>query len=339
MTINNLKTFFESLECAIGAVRIDYTNDSTHPKEYEVNLDSALVRGTIKGVELDSDILFIEFDVKFNEDITIKLDTPKGSVVNFLYCIEGNISQSFEKNKLVNSIQTYHTHISAPIETEENHLYFPKNEQVHCVLIAVNTSKTSLANSSINKMVSKLFVEGQTQDFIYNGSSNLKITEHIERLVNRSKEGIVKRVLTEGLIYVILSMKIEHYTLDLSRPQALTKALTKSELKQINELSQFIKNFPETDLGVSGLCSKFGLNTKKAQKGFKLMHEKTLNEYIRFVRVTKSEELIKTTDLNISEIVYTLGLTNRSYFSHIFKEVYNCSPSAYKQKNGLAAAG
>lgn len=337
MTINNFKTVFESLECAIGLAGIDYKNDSPHPNEYEINFDSALVSGAIKGVELDSAILFVEFDVKFKEGITIKIETPKRSVVNFLYCIEGQVAQSFEKNKFGSPIQTYHSHISANVEAEENYLYFPKNEQVHCVLIAVSTSTTSLANNSINKMVSKLFVEDQTQDFIYNGSSNLKITEHIKRLVKGSKEGIVKRVLTEGLIYVVLSMKIEHYTLDLPKSQTLTEALTKSELKQINELSQFIKNFPETDLGVSGLCSKFGLNPKEAQKGFKLMHEKTLNEYIRFVRLTKSEELIKTTDLNISEIVYTLGLTNRSYFARIFKEMYHCSPSTYKQKNGLAA--
>ena len=73
------------------------------------------------------------------------------------------------------------------------------------------------------------------------------------------------------------------------------------------------------------------------QEGFKAMHGKTINEYVRYVRLTKSEELLKTTDLNISEIVYTLGLTSRSYFSHIFKDMYNCSPSEYKKKNRLAA--
>ncbi|MDX1318460.1 MAG: AraC family transcriptional regulator, partial [Xanthomarina gelatinilytica] len=40
--------------------------------------------------------------------------------------------------------------------------------------------------------------------------------------------------------------------------------------------------------------------------------------------------LIKNTDMNISEVVYTIGLTSRSYFSKIFKEKYNCSPKDYK---------
>ena len=42
-----------------------------------------------------------------------------------------------------------------------------------------------------------------------------------------------------------------------------------------------------------------------------------LDEVIRL-----AEELIKTTDLNISEIVYTVGLTSRSYFCKIFKSFF-----------------
>lgn len=41
--------------------------------------------------------------------------------------------------------------------------------------------------------------------------------------------------------------------------------------------------------------------------------------------------------VNISEIVYSIGLTSRSYFSKIFKEKYNCSPKYYQEhQNALA---
>ncbi|MCB0387243.1 MAG: helix-turn-helix transcriptional regulator, partial [Winogradskyella sp.] len=76
--------------------------------------------------------------------------------------------------------------------------------------------------------------------------------------------------------------------------------------------------------------SQFGLSPSKLQEGFKLMHGHTVTEYIREVRIKKAEELIKNTDMNISEVVYTIGLTSRSYFSKIFKEKYNCSPKDYK---------
>ena len=60
------------------------------------------------------------------------------------------------------------------------------------------------------------------------------------------------------------------------------------------------------------------------------MHGHTVTEYIREVRIKKAEDLLKNTDMNISQVVYTIGLTSRSYFSKIFKEKYNCSPKDYK---------
>jgi AraC-like DNA-binding protein len=50
------------------------------------------------------------------------------------------------------------------------------------------------------------------------------------------------------------------------------------------------------------------------------------------VRVEKGEELIKTSDMNISQIVYSVGFSSRSYFSKIFRQKYNCSPKEYKEK-------
>jgi len=45
---------------------------------------------------------------------------------------------------------------------------------------------------------------------------------------------------------------------------------------------------------------------------------------------------MKTTDLNISEIVYSVGITSRSYSSKIFKDHYNMSPNDYRSKIKLA---
>lgn len=56
------------------------------------------------------------------------------------------------------------------------------------------------------------------------------------------------------------------------------------------------------------------------QEGFKLLHGLTTCDYVKSVRLKKSEELISTTDLTVYEIVYSLGLSSRSYFSKIFKE-------------------
>ena len=62
------------------------------------------------------------------------------------------------------------------------------------------------------------------------------------------------------------------------------------------------------------------------------MYGRTVTEYIRHVRLEAARDLINTSELNISQIVYTIGFSSRSYFSKIFKAKYNISPSDYLKK-------
>jgi len=41
---------------------------------------------------------------------------------------------------------------------------------------------------------------------------------------------------------------------------------------------------------------------------------------------------MNTSDLNISQIVYSIGFTSRSYFTKIFKEKYVLAPNEYKRQ-------
>ena len=138
-------------------------------------------------------------------------------------------------------------------------------------------------------------------------------------------------------MHVILAMEIQQHKEDKKNAKNNFGSLTKDEMDDIKELSSFIKNYPEIQYSLKYLSKKSGLSPAKLQEGFKLLFDRTVTDYIRNVRVETAEHLIKTTDLNISEIVYSVGLTSRSYFSKIFKEKYNCSPKHYQDhQNSLA---
>ena len=67
----------------------------------------------------------------------------------------------------------------------------------------------------------------------------------------------------------------------------------------------------------------------KLQEGFQSIFGKTVNEYIRDVRLTRALNILLAGNKNVSEVVYELGLSSRSYFSKIFKEKYGVSPGKY----------
>ena len=83
------------------------------------------------------------------------------------------------------------------------------------------------------------------------------------------------------------------------------------------------------------MSSEVLLSAAKLQEGFKALHDRTVADYIRNVRLEEAEHLLKTTDFNISEVVYSVGFLSRSYFSKIFKTKYRCSPKEYKTEMRL----
>ena len=58
----------------------------------------------------------------------------------------------------------------------------------------------------------------------------------------------------------------------------------------------------------------------------------TFSLYLSAWRIEKARELLKTTDLPISEIVSAVGFADFSYFSKTFRERLGCTPTAYRKK-------
>ncbi len=153
----------------------------------------------------------------------------------------------------------------------------------------------------------------------------------VKRLHNVKAKGMVKILKMEAKVYDILSLHIQDYNKQ-SQGVALPTSLVKSELKRIRQLGNKILKDPSRDYNLDDLSAECGLSQAKLQDGFKFLFTRTVTEYIRHVRLESARELMRTTDLNISQIVYSIGFTSRSYFSKIFKEKYGVTPNQFKKE-------
>jgi AraC-like DNA-binding protein len=64
---------------------------------------------------------------------------------------------------------------------------------------------------------------------------------------------------------------------------------------------------------------------------FSALTDITVNKYIRQFRLHKAMNLLKSSDLNISQIALEVGLPNLAYFSRIFTEEFKINPSKVRQ--------
>lgn len=323
---DKIKNIFEELTLGLGG-KITFDSD-----EYALEVNSNFAKGTIVGSSFVDCISCLQFDMVFSEDVRINITNPDISPVYFAYCSKGNLSHSFGNSGVERKLKKFQTAIVSSKQNESNVLFFEKNMNTKVTLIVVGTQNAeSIQNNSLNYKVKKTFFEKSSiNNFFYIGSYNLKIAEKIEQLNGITQNGIVRNLLKEGILKIILAMEIQRHSDDMNNSSKEANCLTMREMEEIKRLSDFIKANPEEQFTIKSLSKKSGLSPNKLQEGFKMIHDRTVNDFITHMRILKAEILIRNSDLNISEIVYCIGFTSRSYFSKIFKQKFNCDPKEYK---------
>ena len=91
-------------------------------------------------------------------------------------------------------------------------------------------------------------------------------------------------------------------------------------------------NLMNSEFVVEDLGRALSFSRMQLYRKFKSVRGLSANEFIREYRIKKAALLLRETDLNVSEILYTIGFTNRSYFSKCFKKTFDMSPKEYSNK-------
>jgi len=101
----------------------------------------------------------------------------------------------------------------------------------------------------------------------------------------------------------------------------------------LNKMIAFIvDNMANSQLDSSLLMDEFAMSKTQLYRKVKAITDHTPHGFIKKYRLTKAADLLKNSDLTISEVAYETGFNNRSYFYRSFKEEYSCSPSDFKSK-------
>ena len=187
--------------------------------------------------------------------------------------------------------------------------------------------------NSLDDELEQLFKDIEASGaFYYNGNYSLNIADILNQMIDFTAENFTRKLFLEGMAYQILTHQILQY-LDDKKDEGNRTLLRSSELKQIHHVSSLIENNISQIPTVENLAKEAGLNINKLQEGFKKLYGATVNNHVQKKRLDAAYNLLTSTDLSISEIVNAIGLSSKSYFSKIFKEKYDISPSEFRKKH------
>lgn len=117
-----------------------------------------------------------------------------------------------------------------------------------------------------------------------------------------------------------------------STPELATPAEPTIEDIFIQKLQQVVMDhLDDSTFNVAKLSQSVQLSSSQLYRKLKAIMDETPNKFIQKVRLNHASHLLKTTDLNISEIAYTVGFNDPNYFSRAFSKEFSKSPGRIRK--------
>ena len=106
--------------------------------------------------------------------------------------------------------------------------------------------------------------------------------------------------------------------------------LVKKDVQFLEKIHQVIEeNMDDSDFNIDTIASGIGLSRSAFFKKLKSLTGLAPVDLVKEIRLNKSIELIKNTDLSVSEIAFAVGFKDSGYYSKCFRKKYNQSPREY----------
>lgn len=114
-------------------------------------------------------------------------------------------------------------------------------------------------------------------------------------------------------------------------PEKMT--FSNADEKFLTKLNGIIlEHLSDSSLNVSTLTNAMGISRSVFYNKMKKLTDTGIMDYIAHIRIEKAREVLRSSEMSISEIATLLGFENASYFSTVFKRLTGQTPTQYRQK-------
>ena len=164
---------------------------------------------------------------------------------------------------------------------------------------------------------------------VFSGEVRNRIYSLMVRMRDESSE---KRVLTFMEILLIIS---EDRT---GRVIVNTKPRSKGEVR-MSQIRSFVNCNYGREISIDEVVAHVGMNKSAFCTFIKKETGMTFTNYVNEIRLNLAAASLKDTELPISEIGVSVGLTDTPYFCRIFKRKFGMTPTEYRRKSSDGLSG
>lgn len=263
------------------------------------------------------------FDIKihdfcFNEDYIFECETPECVSITYYESISGHELSPYRRIN-ANCIRSYVggqkpykalMHKKVPIKSigiEITSLYY----------------KNYLQNKYPTDYVNPFFAFCSIEETSHFPEMKLLLNQ----VADYRGSGISAKLFYEAKVNEAVSLVIERNNKLLHH----TKVISESDKEQIAAVTAYINDHATFPLTLESLSKIACMGSTKLKQTFKSINGCTITEYIQQKRIEQAEFLLAHTDLAIMQIAQTVGYSNASRFSELFRRYIGLLPADYRK--------
>jgi AraC-like DNA-binding protein len=105
------------------------------------------------------------------------------------------------------------------------------------------------------------------------------------------------------------------------------EALMERIVKVVND------HLSDSEFNVETLTHEVGISRAQLHRKMKEMTGLPISEFIRNMRLEQAVRLLKEQKINVTQVAYSVGFSNVSHFSTVFRRQFGVPPTEFVEQN------
>lgn len=129
----------------------------------------------------------------------------------------------------------------------------------------------------------------------------------------------------------LIQIKLEAFLIELVRSRDTAESVDSVAVgdAKMQEVLHYIEENYKEKISLDELCFLYGTNKTSLCNGFRESYGCTIINYINKLKIREAKRMLREGKYNLTQISSAVGFSSIHYFSRIFKQYENQSPSSY----------
>jgi len=243
--------------------------------------------------------------------------------IEFIYVVNGSIIQHINGEKII-------LHKGEGIFINSGQIHVVENNNDNCDLYCLIFKPYIMCSSKyVNDMYVSPITSSDRYPYRFLKEDNPVHKEMLEKI-----KRVVENYFIVGNEMIVLSVLYELW-MQLYKELGVKpddERIQDSDLNIISKMILFIHAQYREEINLQDICKSGGAGKTKCSELFdKYIHLSPI-EYLICYRLEKASELLKNTNMSVTDIAFETGFSGASYFTATFKKRVGCTPLAYRKE-------